>query len=151
MEYDTDQCTDEQLKDATRYILIRKLTHSSSKFNQKYRNDSMIFWLYLQNRLQKQSVHLSIDNFAASPATVTTCPFSGLHRMLTPNGRCEGYVQSGCNGSSSIDVIDPCSKKTVVQLECLKVWGGGKKTFVIASGLGRTAGVANCFVSISSG
>ena len=35
MEYDTDQCTDEQLKDATRYILIRKLTQSY-KFNQKY-------------------------------------------------------------------------------------------------------------------
>ena len=32
MEYDTDQCTDEQLKDATRYILIRKLTQSY-KFN----------------------------------------------------------------------------------------------------------------------
>lgn len=34
-----------------------------------------------------------------------------------------------------------------MQLECLTVWGGGRKTFVIASRLGRSTGVANCFVS----
>ena len=34
-----------------------------------------------------------------------------------------------------------------VYLECLKVWGGKKRNFIVASRSGDSAGVANCFVS----
>ena len=40
-----------------------------------------------------------------------------------------------------------CASPPGVYLECLKVWGGKKRNFIVASRSGDSAGVANCFVS----
>ncbi len=48
----------------------------------------------------------------AAPATVTSCPFQGLHRMIHyKQPECQGYIQSGCNGTSTMEVYSPCSSQ----------------------------------------
>ena len=50
--------------------------------------------------------------FSAAPATVTSCPFQGLHRMIHyKQPECQGYIQSGCNGTSTMEVYSPCSSQ----------------------------------------
>ena len=34
-----------------------------------------------------------------------------------------------------------------IKLDCLKIWGGKKKSYIVASSMGKNSEVANCFVS----
>ena len=63
--------------------------------------------------------------FSAAPATVTSCPFQGLHRMIHyKQPECQGYIQSGCNGTSTMEVYSPCSSQPrespdLIHLNCI--------------------------------
>ena len=63
--------------------------------------------------------------FLAAPATVTSCPFQGLHRMIHyKQPECQGYIQSGCNGTSTMEVYSPCSSQPrkspdLIHLNCI--------------------------------
>ncbi len=54
---------------------------------------------------------------------------------------------------ASVNVVTwlkACVLSSGINLECLKIWGGKKRSYIVASRSGDSHGVANCFVSCSS-
>ncbi|KAK2191906.1 hypothetical protein NP493_43g07000 [Ridgeia piscesae] len=77
--------------------------------------------------------------------TKRACMLPGRYAIHTATSLCASYFRSGCNGSSVLDIVSSCSSKPGLQLECLKSWREGRKTYVIARKLGDKSGMANCF------